>query len=158
MTFYAVDRHGLHVVAPADVTQPDGQVAWTGEHFRREPPPAPLLLRNRLRAALWWLSLVCALLMRRRWPFGLAYALPSIGRRGPWSQRSPMVFGGVIDVGASCCCCGPNDPPLRRLARYAPCPDGSTRVRVRRSGWVAQSRHEPELYGPVADGWGGSRA
>lgn len=162
MTFFAVDRHGLHVVAPADATCPEGQDGWSDAWCHapvpwRPRPPLAEVIRNRLRALGCWLVFAVLRLVRGRSPFGKAISRPQVGYRGAWSRRVPMMFGGAADAGASCCCCGPNDQPLRRLARYVPSPDGSTRVRVRRGGWVAQSRHEPELYGPVAEGWG-SRA
>jgi hypothetical protein len=149
---------------------PDDEGAWCREPVRRvrdeARPPVGLVLRNRLRALWCWATFVFARLGRGRNPFACTYALPSVGRDGPWTRPSPLAFGCEGDpqahralpfgFGATCDELSAPARPIRRLlagSRYTPRPDGNVVVRAMRNGWVARSRFEPELYAPQDDGW-----
>lgn len=146
----AVDHHGLHAVARAEVREDDmdrgadcrervSLVAWVAD------PPLALVLRNRLRAVAWWLVFFAPRFLRFRFSRE-TFALPTVGRRGPWSAPAPMAFRGLPHDRMTCA-------GRRPLSQVTPRVDGATRVRVSRRGWRVVPRNEPELYGPVADGW-----
>jgi hypothetical protein len=93
---------------------------WGSSARDRIPRPRAGLALRCLLLRLWsWLTWAAGRLARGRSPFAQAVAVPSAGRRGPWTRRSPSAFGCEGDalaimaapLGGGCTCLGRVDPP-----------------------------------------------